>query len=62
MEDWEKELRDRLDSTLENKLYRVGEGDFIAFTGKQGYIEIEVEVERTLREALTKFDKEKDNE
>ena len=61
MEDWEVELRARLNEELEDKMYQVGEGDWIAFTGKQGYIEVEVEVEKTLREALTKFDKKKDD-
>ena len=61
MEEWEKELRARLNKELTDKLYQLGEGKWVVFTGKQGYIEVEVEVEKTLREALTKFDKKKDD-
>ena len=52
MEDWEIELRDKLDKELESKLYEIREGDFTVFTGKQGKIDLEVEIERTLREVL----------
>ena len=62
MEDWEKELRAKLNEELEDKLYQVGEGEWVAFTGKQGYIDCEVEIERTFRQALSSFDKKKDDE
>jgi len=52
MEDWEKRLRERLENELEEKMYQIGEGDFIAFTGKQGKIDFEVSLEKTLREIM----------
>ncbi len=52
MEDWEKALREKLENELEEKMYQIGEGDFIAFTGKQGKIDFEVSLDKTLREVI----------
>ena len=56
MEDWEVELRDRLDKEVKDGMHQIKEGDFIAFTGKQGYIDFEVELERTFRTIMDKKD------
>lgn len=52
MEDWEKGLRERLENEVEEKMYQIGEGEFVVFTGKQGKIEFEVSLERTFREMM----------
>lgn len=52
MDDWEKELREKLDSELTDKLYEIKAGDYVMFTGKAGKIDLEVEVEKTLREKI----------
>ena len=57
MEDWEIELRDKLDKELESKLYEIREGEFVVFTGKQGKIDLEVGIERTLREIVNNNNK-----
>jgi hypothetical protein len=52
MEKWEKTLRNKLGSELKEGLHDISQGDFKAFTGKQGKIDFEVELERTLREII----------
>jgi hypothetical protein len=52
MEQWEIDLRDKLDKELENKMYEIREGEFVVFTGKQGKIEFEVSLERVFREMM----------
>ncbi len=59
MEDWEKEMRERLDKELENKMYQIGEGEWVAFTGKQGFIDYEVGLEKLLRETMEELKKGK---
>ena len=50
MEDWEKDLRERLDKEVSEDIYKIGSPPMIALTGKGGYINYLVEVERGLRE------------
>ena len=52
MEQWEIDLRERLDKELEDKMYQIGEGEFVVFTGKQGKIEFEVSLERSFRDMM----------
>lgn len=52
MEQWEIDLRERLNKELEDKMYQIGEGEFVVFTGKQGKIEFEVSLERSFREMM----------
>lgn len=52
MEQWEKEYREQLELEIPNGAYEIGNGtDFIAVTGKDGYINYLVE----LRKAIMRF-------
>ena len=47
--DWEKELREKLNKELPDGVYDIGHGNFVCYTGKQGKIELEVEVMKELK-------------
>ncbi len=55
MEDWEKELREKLNKELLEGSYQIGDptSGFIAFTGKQGKINFEVELTRYIKNTIT---------
>lgn len=55
MEDWEVELRERLGKEIKDGLHQIKEGEFVVYTGKQGYIDFEVELERTFRQIMNDF-------
>ncbi len=42
MEQWEKELREKLEAELPDGMYRIGMPPMVAITGKQGKINFEV--------------------
>ena len=44
MEQWEKELREKLDKEFGDGMYRIGIPPMVAITGKQGKINFEVEM------------------
>jgi len=48
MEKWEKILRHELEELVPDGIYTIGEGDFIAQTGKDGYIDYRVALHKTL--------------
>jgi hypothetical protein len=54
MKQWEKELREKLKLKIKPGIYNVSAGNFIAYTGMQGKIDFEVELERTIRKYLNK--------
>ncbi len=49
MEDWEKELREKLNKELEHGGYQIGVEPFIAITGKGGYIDFQVMLQKEQR-------------
>ena len=49
MENWEKELREKLDKEIEDGWYTIEIGKFTVGTSKRGNIDFLVEVERKLR-------------
>lgn len=50
MEQWEIDLRAKLEAELPDACYEIGGGDLIAYTGKQGKINYEVELYRSAME------------
>jgi len=50
MEQWEIDLRARLNKDIPDGAYQIGSGKWVAWTGKLGYITYLVEIERTLRD------------
>jgi hypothetical protein len=54
MEQWEKELREKLQKKIKPGIYDVSAGKFVAYTGMQGKIDFEVELERAIRKLLNK--------
>jgi len=55
MEQWEKDIRERLERELPDGPYNISSGDFRVFTGKVGKIEYEVALERLLRDQVKEF-------
>jgi len=53
MEKWESDLRARLDVEIKDGAYQIGSGKWIAWTGKLGYINYLVELQRTLNDNRT---------
>jgi len=49
MEQWEKELRAKLEKETPDGLYQIGDKDFVFATGKDGYINFQVEMVRATR-------------
>jgi len=49
MEQWEIDLRARLDGEVPHGSYQIGSGKWIAWTGKLGYINYLVELQRAIR-------------
>ena len=50
MEQWEKNLRNKLEKELSEGIYNIGiEQDLL--TGKQGYIDFLVEIEKAIKKA-----------
>lgn len=54
MEQWEKDLREKLDKEIPHGFYELGGG----ITGKGGYIEFQVELYRLVRKDFDKKFKE----
>ena len=54
MEQWEIDYRKELEETLGENLYQIGAGDFIAQTGKRGYIDYQVALRRQSYEVFGK--------
>ena len=54
MEQWEIDYRKELEETLGENLYQIGEGDFIAQTGKGGYIDYLVQIREQCHEVFDK--------
>jgi len=52
MEDWEIELRAKLDKEIPNGAYQIGTPPVVAWTGKGGYIDFHIEMERVLRKLI----------
>lgn len=53
MEDWEKELRERLDKEIPHGIYKIGAGRMTAWTGKAGRIEYEVALQKHCKNLIT---------
>jgi len=51
--DWEKELRKKLNKELSEGIYDISEGNLVCFTGKQGKIDLEVEVIKELKSKIS---------
>ena len=51
MEDWEKELKDKLEKELPDGLYQIGASPYLITTGKSGHINFEI----ALRKAAENF-------
>ncbi len=49
MEQWEIDLRRKLEEELPEGMYNIGAGSFVAYTGKGGKINAEVEFHRLVR-------------
>ena len=49
MEQWEIDLRARLDKEVPHGAYQIGTGSFVVWTGKLGYINYLVEPQRTIK-------------
>jgi hypothetical protein len=49
MEQWEKDLRKKLELEVPQGCYKIGADNFICHTGKGGYIEYLVEIQRHIR-------------
>ncbi len=54
MELWEKQMRDRLNKTLPEGLYKIEGPSIFAHTGKQGFIDFQVYMHEMIKEHLTK--------
>jgi hypothetical protein len=48
MEPWEEELRARLEQEVPNGMYNIGTGNLVCWTGKGGYIDFRVELEKAI--------------
>jgi len=46
---WEEEFREKLNEELSEGIYDISEGNLVCFTGKQGKIDLEVEVIKELK-------------
>ena len=46
---WEEEFRKKLNEELSEGIYDISEGNLVCFTGKQGKIDLEVEVIKELK-------------
>lgn len=46
MEDWEINRRAELELSVQDGAYQIGTGDFIAYTGKGGYINYQIAIEK----------------
>ena len=49
---WEKKLRENLEKSLPNKMYNIGTDEIICFTGKLGYIDFKVAIEKEVRDSI----------
>mgnify|MGYP001018962523 CR=1 FL=1 len=49
MEQWEKELREKLEKSIPEGGYNIGTGNLVCWTGKGGYINFRVELAREVR-------------
>jgi len=58
METWEKELRERLDKEVLDGPYQIGAGKWVAWTGKLGYINYLVELNRLVKENRADLEKQ----
>ena len=47
---WEEELRKKLNKELSEGIYDISMGNLVCFTGKQGKIDLEVEVIKELNQ------------
>jgi len=61
MEQWEKDLRERLNKEIPDGNYEIKEGKVYAITGKNGYIEFQVELYKLIKEDFDKKFKENIN-
>jgi hypothetical protein len=52
MEEWERELRERLDTEVSDGPYQIGAGAWVVWTGKLGYINYLVELNKENRADL----------
>lgn len=50
MENWEKEERERLDKEIPEGIYTIEGGKYLAYTGKNGYINYLIELKRFIKE------------
>ena len=57
METWERELRERLNVEITDGIYQVGTGKWVAWTGKHGYINYLVELNRLVKENRASLEK-----
>lgn len=53
MEQWEIDLRKKLEEELPNGIYNIGTKDFVCHTGKQGKINFEVLLHKKITDYLT---------
>jgi hypothetical protein len=51
-EKWEEELRKKLNEELPEGIYDISESNLVCYTGKQGKIDLEVEVIKELKKRL----------
>jgi hypothetical protein len=49
MEQWEIEAREKLDKEVPNGLYNIGSDKQVCYTGRQGYIEFQIEMMKYCR-------------
>lgn len=56
MEDWEKELREKLDKELIDGCYDTSTNEFIYKTGKGGAIDFYVALQKQIKEMLKKYE------
>jgi len=62
MEKWEKELREKLQAEMPERLYTIGSGKLTAVTGKAGYIDYRVAMQQELRKLAKQHGIYKDTE
>jgi hypothetical protein len=61
MEEWERELRERLDKEVLDGPYQIGAGAWVVWTGKLGYINYLVELHREVKANRTDLEQQVEN-
>jgi len=58
MEEWERELRERLNIEVSDGAYQIGVEKWIVWTGKQGYIDYLVALHRLVKDNRANLEKQ----